>query len=209
MYKIYINETPLILAKLEDPGQLPPTGMQDLVSRYPGTAKYLLNFCDMLEKTHRYDSVHIYAEDYEKMVADFHSLFKEIPAAGGLVLNDKQEILAIYRRKSWDLPKGKIDKGESTEEAAIREVQEETGLQHIRLIRPLHRSYHTYRLPKGKRVLKETSWYLMETSDEQLTPQAEEDIEKAIWIDPQTFLRGDYPMYRTIREVVEHYLESS
>jgi 8-oxo-dGTP pyrophosphatase MutT (NUDIX family) len=140
------------------------------------------------------------------MLADFHSLFKQIPAAGGLVLNDKKEILAIYRRKSWDLPKGKIDAGETIEEAAIREVQEETGLHRLRIIRALPASFHTYRLPTGKRILKKTSWYLMETSDEKLTPQTEEDIEKAVWNKPRDIIAGNYPMYKTIREVVQDYL---
>ena len=111
--------------------------------------------------------------------------------------------MAIYRRGSWDLPKGKIDKGESIEAAAIREVQEETGVQQLTLGKPLLTTYHTYRLKSGKRVLKKTYWFVMQTKDLELTPQSEEDIEKAIWIKPKVFLDGRYPMYNTIRNVLE------
>ena len=203
MYKIYINETPLILAKLESQDQLPPSDPTKMVNRYPGLSKMLLNYADMLEKTQQYEYVYLYSENYEKLVADFKKHYKIIEAAGGLVFNDQQEILAIYRRGSWDLPKGKIDKGESIEQAAVREVEEETGIQNIQLGDHLIDTYHTYRLKNGKRVLKKTYWYIMHTSDTKLTPQAEEDIEKAIWIKPDVFLNKDYSMYNTIRNVVE------
>lgn len=159
----------------------------------------------MLEKSDRYTSVYLFAEDYEKLLNDFHSLFKKIQAAGGIVHNSVGQLLVIYRRGSWDLPKGKIDPGESIEAAAIREVQEETGIQSLQLGQLLNKSYHTYRLPKGKRVLKETFWFEMSSEDQKLIPELEEDIEQAIWIDPTEFLTGDYPMYKTIRTLVEDW----
>jgi 8-oxo-dGTP pyrophosphatase MutT (NUDIX family) len=203
MYKIYINETPLILAKLNSLEELPAAGPNKLVNRYPGLAKMLLNYVDMLEKNQQFEYVYLYSEDYEQLVADFKSHYKLIEAAGGLVYNPKQEILAIFRRGSWDLPKGKIDPGETPPLAAVREVQEETGLQEIQLGPHLLDTYHTYRLKSGKRVLKRTYWYRMETNDIDLIPQSEEDIEKAVWIAPQTFLAEEHPMYKTIRNVVE------
>jgi 8-oxo-dGTP pyrophosphatase MutT (NUDIX family) len=203
MYKIYINETPLILAKLNSLEELPAAGPNKLVNRYPGLAKMLLNYVDMLEKNQQFEYVYLYSEDYKQLVADFKSHYKLIEAAGGLVYNPKQEILAIFRRGSWDLPKGKIDPGETPPLAAVREVQEETGLQEIQLGPHLLDTYHTYRLKSGKRVLKRTYWYRMETNDIDLIPQSEEDIEKAVWIAPQTFLAEEHPMYKTIRNVVE------
>ena len=103
-------------------------------------------------------------------------------AAGGLVQNDKEEMLMIFRRGKWDLPKGKLDKGETLEKCAIREVQEETGLQKIKLIAPLLITYHTYH--EGTRfILKESHWYKMKAgNDEKLIPQTEEDIEEIRWV---------------------------
>src|ERR1700712_23652 len=85
---------------------------------------------------------------------------KIIYAAGGLVINEKNEILFMFRRKVWDLPKGKVDPGESNEEAAIREVAEETGLRQIVLHEPLINTHHTYE-EKGKMIRKQTHWFRM------------------------------------------------
>lgn len=203
MYKIYINETPLILAKLESKESLPSSSPTRLVARYSGISKIILNYSDLLEKNTSYEFVYLYTEDLPQLVKDFRKYHKLIEAAGGLVYNPSGQILAIYRRGSWDLPKGKIDKGEGIEAAAIREVQEETGVQKLELGRPLPTTYHTYRLKSGKRVLKRTYWFEMKTTDLKLIPQTEEDIEKAIWIDLKSFLQGPYPMYKTIRNVAE------
>ncbi|HKK75092.1 MAG TPA: NUDIX hydrolase [Saprospiraceae bacterium] len=209
MYKIYINETPLILAKLNKQEDLPPSGPNKLVNRYPGLAKMILNYVDMLEKNRQFDYVYLYSEDYDQLVADFKSHFRLIEAAGGLVFNQDEEILAIFRRGSWDLPKGKIDPGETPPVAAVREVQEETGLQKVSLGEHLIDTYHTYRLKSGKRVLKRTYWYLMRSSKQDLIPQTEEDIEKALWIGPEAFLKEEHPMYNTIRHVVEAGLKDA
>src|SRR5215510_275068 len=100
---------------------------------------------------------------------------KKIIAAGGLVVNDRDELLMIFRRGKWDLPKGKLDKGESLKDCAIREVEEETGLKNITLGPPLIITYHTYH--EGARfILKESHWYKMSVSGQQnLVPQTEED----------------------------------
>lgn len=106
-------------------------------------------------------------------------------AGGGLVQNEKNEVLLIFRRGKWDLPKGKLDKGESIEDCAIREVQEETGLLNISLEGPLMTTYHTYH--EGSRyILKESHWYGMKAmGDEKLIPQTEEDILEIKWVKPR------------------------
>jgi len=113
----------------------------------------------------------------------------------------------IYRRDFWDLPKGKIDKGEGTEAAALREVEEETGLKNLELGDFLTETYHTYRSKKNKRILKRTYWYQMHSTQEELIPQAEEDIEQALWIPPQEFLDHNKPVYENILEVVRKGIE--
>ncbi|MBA3647927.1 MAG: NUDIX domain-containing protein [Chitinophagales bacterium] len=117
----------------------------------------------------------------------FLSCYKKITAAGGVVFNEEDKILMIFRRGKWDLPKGKLEKGESIRETAKREVQEETAIENLTLqsqIKFLKATqgctYHTYNL-KGKRILKSTYWYRMKSKDRKLIPQANEGIEKAEW----------------------------
>ena len=105
--------------------------------------------------------------DYEKLVADFQSNYKILEAAGGLVYNAEGKILLIFRRDFWDLPKGKIDPGESKAAAAVREVEEETGLKDITLGDLITETYHTYRTKKGNRILKRTYWFRMDAPNQE------------------------------------------
>lgn len=109
---------------------------------------------------------------------------KTIIAAGGLVFNEKDELLMIFRRGKWDLPKGKLDEGERIEDCAVREVMEETGLKEITRGALLTISYHTYFDQWiGEDVIKETHWFNMTAPSEQsLIPQTEEDIELIRWV---------------------------
>ena len=131
MYKISINETPLILRSQKELSSRQSSDEKNLLIEYRGKKKTLLQVVDTLEKTQSKDSITMYAQDYDQLVIDFNNLFKIVEAAGGVVFNPKGEILTMFRRDSWDLPKGKIDKGETKEVAAVREVQEETGLQQV------------------------------------------------------------------------------
>ncbi len=205
MYKIYVNETPLILMQND---QLPTDSLdltKNLLIRYNGKARSLMSPIDMLEKTKRLSSIIVYHKDVEKLHADFESLFKILEAGGGVVANEQGEILTMYRRGSWDLPKGKIDKGETKEAAAIREVQEETGLEVVELGDFLLETNHTYKSRKGKRIIKRTYWYKMTTKEMDLKPEIEEDIELCEWMPADAFLKKK-PLYNTIREVIEGYL---
>ncbi|MCB9165580.1 MAG: NUDIX domain-containing protein [Flavobacteriales bacterium] len=104
-------------------------------------------------------------------------------AAGGLVIDEGGRLLAIKRLGRWDLPKGKVEKGEAVEVGAVREVKEECGLNDVRLIRPMTSTWHTYER-KGRQHLKRTDWFLMRASStERVTAQVEEDIEEVRWLD--------------------------
>lgn len=117
----------------------------------------------------------------------FKKEFLFMKAAGGVVLNKKNEILFIYRRGYWDLPKGKVEKNENLRNAAIRETIEETGLIELKIIKRLKPTYHIYN-EKGIDILKKTSWFLMQTnSNQKLIPQTEEDIEIAKWVNKSEF----------------------
>lgn len=114
----------------------------------------------------------------------FKQLFKLIKAGGGLVYNEKGELLVINRLGYWDLPKGKKDKGEKMKACAMREVQEETGIQKLEIVGEKQITYHTYFCKWTKRlVLKKCYWYKMKTSStEALIPQTEEDITDVFWL---------------------------
>ena len=107
--------------------------------------------------------------------------FRIIHAAGGIVTNENNEILMIFRYGCWDFPKGKVEKGEDWETAAVREVEEETGLHDITLLHPHPNTYHTYILHDTP-ILKITHWYAMKAPAQSLVPQTEEDISQAVWV---------------------------
>ncbi len=118
-----------------------------------------------------------------------------IVAAGGIVQNERSEVLIMFRRGYWDLPKGKVEKGEKIYNAARREVEEETGVQIATQAEPAIVTYHCYFL-KGKNCIKETHWYHMtaKESQDKLVPQTEEDIEQVLWADKAKMrsLEGKY-----------------
>lgn len=122
---------------------------------------------------------------------------KIITAAGGIVLNPNKEILFIYRRGKWDLPKGKLDDGETIEQCAVREVEEETGIREITLHKFVGITTHEY-FDKwvNEEVIKESHWYEMEIKTMQtLIPQTEEDIEDIRWVsikELDTYLADSY-----------------
>ena len=115
----------------------------------------------------------------------FFSFFKIVKAAGGLVYNQEDKLLCIERWGKWDLPKGKMEKHETKKEAALREVQEETGLHNVKIVTYKDTTYHIYQSPhhKGKWILKPTYWFMMRYDGlEMPVPQINEDITKAVWM---------------------------
>jgi 8-oxo-dGTP pyrophosphatase MutT (NUDIX family) len=130
-----------------------------------------------------------------------------IIAAGGLVQNGKGEMLLIYRRGFWDLPKGKLDAGELIPECAVREVREETGLQTIELgpfiCKTIHQYFDSW---MNKEVEKHTHWYAMLSLEkETLVPQTEEDIERIEWVPMEQLPQYLLETYPTIRAVFEAF----
>jgi 8-oxo-dGTP pyrophosphatase MutT (NUDIX family) len=127
----------------------------------------------------------------------FLKKFTIVQAAGGLIESDKGRKLFIFRRGKWDLPKGKLDPGETLEICATREINEETGLTGHELVAPLSITYHTYH-ENGKFILKESHWFRFKCSDEpKLAPQEEEQITAAEWLDEEGLdkvKRNTYPL---------------
>ncbi|MFH2096019.1 MAG: NUDIX domain-containing protein, partial [Bacteroidota bacterium] len=118
-------------------------------------------------------TLNVVHDDPAFLLSEMMSLYEVIEAAGGLVKNEAGQVLMIFRRNKWDLPKGKIDEGENPEQAAIREVNEETGIQGHFITRKITVTYHTYYL-NDKPVLKPTHWFEMKYNGTE-TPVPERD----------------------------------
>jgi 8-oxo-dGTP pyrophosphatase MutT (NUDIX family) len=147
--------------------------------------------------------------DLEELKKAFFKKFTLVKAAGGLVLNEKKEILLIFRRGKWDMPKGKLDKGEKLEDCAIREVEEETGLKKVELISPFTITYHTYH-EGTKFILKESHWYIMKVDGEQeLIPQTEEDILEIKWVKENDLDKYKKESFPSVADVLVSFQRNS
>ena len=138
---------------------------------------------------------------FKKLISDMKIIF----AAGGLVKNGKGDYLFIHRLGKWDLPKGKVDEGEKMREAAVREVEEECGIEVDYLGKKISTTYHIYTM-KGKIVLKQTKWYDMGVNKvPKLIPQVEEDITEAVWLgkkDLDKVRENTYPLILDILHTI-------
>lgn len=144
---------------------------------------------DALEKISKeeIESVDVYSPDTDVAFNQLASRFNVIHAGGGLVKNNSRQYLFIFRRRKWDLPKGKMDESESTSQTALREVAEECGLKNLKIISALPNTYHHYS-EKEKNVLKRTHWFLMSTDETEVGVEKEEDIEDFIWLEKEKIL---------------------
>ena len=140
-----------------------------------------LNFLKLLTKK-KINSIGVFSDEFELIINIFKKKFPEIIAAGGKVVNNKSEILFIYRNKKWDLPKGKAEKNEIISETALREVEEETGIKNLSIIKPLDKTYHIFKRG-GKNYLKTTYWFEMKSDfNGKFKPQKKEGITRVEWI---------------------------
>ncbi len=135
-------------------------------------------------------------EAYDLFIRDFRS----VKAAGGVVHNPQGEQLMIYRNGRWDLPKGHLERGESLEECAVREVEEETGVRGIALGEKITETRHAYILNE-EWAIKTTHWWSMSSPKVELTAQSEEGIEQAAWCNEQQVADNLKTTYPTIRNV--------
>lgn len=151
-----------------------------------------------------FHSLYIIAEDKKGAKEKIKSIYSLVEAAGGVVLNENKELLWIYRLGKWDLPKGKLEKGEKFRVAAIREVEEECNVK-ATLSDKICTTYHTY-THKNQLVLKKTKWYLMkEIGESNLSAQTEENIEKVEWQTAQQMNKSLTNTYSSIRYVIQNY----
>lgn len=199
--KIYYNNKPLILTN----------DAVSYIHHHKIAEGYLLlkgafkrNFRLAIEHLSRLRALGAIIEDIspDALQKELHRLYKPIDAGGGIVKNEKGNVLMIYRRGKWDLPKGKKDDGEDIAECALREVSEETGLQQLQLADKVCDTFHIYN-QHGDQLLKRTAWYHMSASEkETLAPQQEENILEARWISEKELGPIVYKSYEAIREVL-------
>ena len=146
----------------------------------------------------------LYIDDIDNdiLAAVIKKIFSFAPAAGGVVIINKS-IVAIERNGKADLPKGHIEKNEQTDIAAMREVEEETAIKNLSIIKQLPSSHHCYLL-NGQWTLKKTSWFLMKSDDDfKPKPQEEEGISRVYLINKDNvkdFLENTYPSIRLALE---------
>ena len=130
----------------------------------------------------------------------FAARFAFVEAAGGVVTDELDRVLMIFRRNRWDLPKGHIDSGEDALSAAKREIEEETGVSGLKFVSELNNTLHAYNV-YGAWELKQTSWYLLSAQSCPTKPQAEEDIAIAKWCSAEEVeenLRSTYPTIQNV-----------
>jgi 8-oxo-dGTP pyrophosphatase MutT (NUDIX family) len=199
--KIYFNDKPLFLCDMMTPEITAYAHHDDavLIDEFSHPAVNSMIHEMRQPKVHAGIFVH---SDLEELRKAFWKKFLLVKAGGGLVRNAEGKYLFMLRRGVWDLPKGKLDPGETIEQCAVREVGEETGLRGVRLEGPLLLTYHTYD-ESGKHILKETHWFRMSVADMSgLKPQLEEQITELRWVDAHGFGSVLSHTFPSIRDVI-------
>ena len=168
MYKIFVNNKPIFLTSSSTDDCLPlkETSLKDILKITSKKGNKQLT---------------LYHEEEQQLIPLFKEKLLTVIAAGGLVKNKDNEVLFIKRNGKWDLPKGRVERKEAIEDAAIRETEEETGVAELKIIKPLQITYHLFKR-NGITKLKETHWFEMFSSyTGNLTPQINEGITKVRW----------------------------
>ena len=197
MYKVFVNDKPLFLT--------------NEVAKETDFQLFLLESVDIEQLivkmfNNKIKKAYLYYPDEKEILKKVKEKIPVAKAGGGLVYNEKNEVLFIYRNGKWDLPKGGKDKGEDIELTAMREVEEETGVGKLKIKKKLQKTYHIFKR-NGRYKLKVTHWFEMtSTFSGELIPQAEEGIEKVAWLNPeqiQEALKNSYENIKLLFEVTK------
>jgi len=198
-YKVFIGETPLLIIENE-PKSFPGKSTSEISQGYL-EGKPRECYQNILNSTGK--EWVCFSENPLQTWTAFRSAFTLISAAGGIVFNPENKVLFIFRHGKWDLPKGKMENNERTEETAVREVEEECGIQVLRLDEPAGTTWHTYERD-GKIILKPSYWFYMYSEDRSTpNPQLEEGITEVQWLDREEIKDRMSAMYPSIREIAE------
>ena len=194
MYKVFVNDKPLFLT--------------NEIAKETDFQLFLLESIDIEQLiikmfNNKISKAYLYHPDEKEILKKLKEQIPVRKCGGGLVYNKKGDVLFILRDGKWDLPKGGIEKGESIDAAAIREVEEETGVKNVLITKKLQKTYHIFKR-NGKYRLKITCWFQMTTDyDGILEPQANEGIEKAVWLNPEEVKEALKNSYENIKLLFE------
>ena len=193
MYKVFVNDKPIILTTE--------------VSKETDFKNYLLKTVKISKVIKELNKssikeIRLIGKNEDKLLKKFAKKLPNVIAGGGKVLNEKGDILFIFRNGKWDLPKGKIDGKETIEAAALREVEEETGVKKLKIIKPLETTYHIFKR-NGRHRLKITYWFEMHSSYKgKLVPEEIEGITKVEWLNPEQAQNALENSYANIKELI-------
>ncbi len=194
MYKVFINDSYINFTSEGETSSL----LQDEKFR-----QNPLSVVQAIAKNSDVQHLTFADNEVEKAWLFFVQAFKVVEAAGGIVRNEKNETLLIKRLGKWDLPKGKMEKNETKEQSAVREVVEECSIPEPKIINPLPTTYHYYAL-RDKHILKPTYWYLMQVAGvPKLAPQTEEGITEVIWANEKQVEQAIKNTYASIAWLVQ------
>ncbi len=194
MYKVFVNDKPLFLT--------------NEIAKETDFQLFLLESIDIEQVIikmfqNKIQKAYLYYPDEKAILKKMKEKIPVCKAGGGLVYNKKGEVLFIFRNGKWDLPKGGIEKNEEIEDTAIREIEEETGVNKLVITNKLQKTYHIFKR-NGKYKLKVTHWFEMQTKfDGKLAPQANEGIEKAAWLNPEQIKEALKNSYENIKLLFE------
>ncbi len=194
MYKVFVNDKPLFLT--------------NKISKETDFQLFLLESIDIKQLIvkifqNKIQKACLYHPDEKEIMKTLKSKIPVNKAGGGLVYNKKGEVLFIFRNGKWDLPKGGIEKGEDIESTAMREVEEETGVNLLRITNKLQKTYHVFKR-NGRYKLKITHWFEMQSDFDGIPQgQLEEGIEKVAWVHPEeipNLLKNSYENIKLLFE---------
>lgn len=197
MYRIYINDTALIIADF----------LPERLGNYQQIEDKEFDFLQFYKSIKgKPGSVYVLlSKDAKQLFKKIRKTLTVIRAAGGIVRNDENQFLFIFRKGKWDLPKGKLDEGEKTKKAAVREVEEECGIKVSKLGDLICKTWHVYE-ERGQVVLKKTTWFNMKAKKQILIPQLEEGITEARWLASADFhyiKQNTFPLIKDIITLLE------
>ncbi|MBX2888057.1 MAG: NUDIX domain-containing protein [Ferruginibacter sp.] len=203
---IYIGSKPVHLCDAAHPMLKEKQGNKDVIFINELSARSITDLLSRMKQGDIKEGIMAHP-NWEKLKKAFFKQFTVITACGGIVQNVEKELLFIYRRGKWDLPKGKMEIGELPETCAAREVEEETGIGQLVLKEKIGTTYHTYE-ENGKQILKENHWFYFTTkSHQQPVPQSEEEITKAKWIPTRHIKEPMDNTYPAIQDILHTFFD--
>ena len=171
MYKVFANRLPIILTSDKNYLDNPNTYLLSSIS-----------IEEIIKKLKIQKEIFIYSPNKDDILNEFKIKIDTIKAAGGIVRNKHNELLFIFRKGKWDLPKGKAEKNENISQTALREVIEETGIKNLSIVKPLEKTYHIFKR-RNNHYLKSTYWFEMYSDyTGKFKPQKKEGISRVEWI---------------------------